>query len=63
VSATTTKQAPTAALLADVFEVLDRHGYDRAPGRALSAALPRLDALLADLAAAYEGRLQEVPGA
>lgn len=53
---------PTAGLLADVFDLLDRHGYDRAPGRTLSAALPTLDSLLADLAAAYEGRL-EVPGA
>lgn len=51
---------PNAALLADVFDLLDRHGYDRAPGRALGAALPRLDALLVDLVAAYEGRA-EVP--
>lgn len=54
--------APTAALLQDVFAVLDRHGYDRAPGRTLSASLPTLDSLLADLAATYEGRT-EVPGA
>ena len=62
-TAPTTQQRPvTAALLADVFDLLDKHGYERAPGRALGAALPRLDSLLADLAAAYEGRL-EVPGA
>lgn len=54
--------APTAALLQDVFAVLDAHGYDRAPGRALGAALPALDSLLGELAAAYEGRL-EVHGA
>lgn len=55
--------APTAQLLADVFDVLADHGYDRAPGRALASALPRLDALLADLVATYEGRALEVPGA
>lgn len=49
---------PSAALLRDVFELLDAHGYDRASGRALCAALPTLDILLADLAAAYEGRLE-----
>ncbi|MGW9637410.1 hypothetical protein [Nocardiopsis alba] len=43
-------------MLQDVFAVLDRHGYERAPGRALGAALPRLDHLLASLADAYEGR-------
>lgn len=53
-----TSPRPTAALLADVFALLDRHGYDRAPGRALGAVLPRLDALLAEIAAAYEGRLE-----
>lgn len=53
---------PTASLLQDVFAVLDAHGYDRAPGRVLSASLPALDSLLGELAAAYEGRL-EVPGA
>lgn len=53
---------PSAQLLSDLFDLLDRHGYDRAPGRSLAAALPRLDALLAELGAAYEGRL-EVPGA
>jgi hypothetical protein len=54
---------PTAQLLADVFAVLDRHGYERAAGRTLGAALPHLGDLLTDLAATYEGRLQEVPGA
>ncbi|MFC9088968.1 hypothetical protein [Nocardiopsis dassonvillei] len=56
---------PTARLLADVFDVLAAHGYERAPGRTLSAALPHLGALLSDLAATYEGRglaAQEVPG-
>jgi hypothetical protein len=52
---------PTTGLLRDVFELLDAHGYDRAPGRVLSAALPALDGLLGDLVATYEG--QEVPGA
>ncbi|MFC9941293.1 hypothetical protein [Nocardiopsis alba] len=47
---------PSAALLWDVFAVLDRHGYERAPGRDLCAALPRLDSLLVALADAYEGR-------
>ena len=61
-STTVPRPAPTAALLQDVFAVLDRHGYDRAPGRTLSAGLPALDNLLGQLAAAYEGRL-EVPGA
>lgn len=55
--------APTAQLLQDVFDLLDRHGYDRASGRALGAALPRLDALLGELAATYEGRAKEVSGA
>lgn len=54
--------APTAGLLADILGVLDRHGYERAPGRTLSAALPRLDSLLGDLAAVYEGRALEVSG-
>ncbi len=62
-TAPTTQQRPvTAALLADVFDLLDKHGYERAPGRTLGAALPRLDSLLADLTATYEGRL-EVSGA
>lgn len=52
---------PTTGLLADVFDVLDRHGYERASGRTLSASLPQLDELLAGLAATYEGR--EVAGA
>ena len=60
---TTRAPRPSAALLADVFDLLDRHGYDRAPGRTLGAALPKLDALLGELAAAYEGRALEVPGA
>jgi len=53
---------PSAGLLSDVFDVLAAHGYDRAPGRALSAALPRLDSLLGDLVSTYEGR-PEVPRA
>lgn len=53
--------SPTVALLQDVFAVLDAHGYERAPGRTLAAALPTLDSLLGDLAAVYEG--QEVHGA
>lgn len=56
-----TPARPTTGLLQDLFEVLDRHGYERAPGRTLAAALPTLDNLLSDLAAVYEG--QEVPGA
>ena len=47
---------PSAALLQDLFRVLDQHGYERASGRDLCAALPRLDHLLASLADAYEGR-------
>lgn len=60
-SSTTPTSAPTAGLLQDLFEVLDRHGYERAPGRVLCAALPTLDSLLGEIAAVYEG--QEVPGA
>ncbi|WP_435107369.1 hypothetical protein [Nocardiopsis synnemataformans] len=66
-SATSTPQPqPTVALLADVFAVLDAHGYERAAGRTLGAALPHLGELLADLTATYEGRVLaagEVPGA
>ncbi|WP_017616412.1 hypothetical protein [Nocardiopsis salina] len=58
---TTTAARPTTALLQDVFAVLDAHGYKRAPGRVLCAALPHLDDLLAGLTATYEG--QEVPRA
>lgn len=47
---------PTVSLLQDVFSLLDAHGYDRAPGRTLSAALPTLDTLLGNLVATYEGR-------
>lgn len=61
VSRPTNAPAPTVALLQDVFDLLDRHGYERAPGRTLAAALPTLDSLLGDLVATYEG--QEVPGA
>jgi len=61
VSEYTTAARPTAGLLADVFDVLDAHGYQRAPGRILCAALPHLDDLLAGLVATYEG--QEAPGA
>ena len=56
-----TTSRPTAGLLADLFEVLDAHGYERAPGRVLCAALPTLDNLLGEIAAVYEG--QEVHGA
>lgn len=55
---------PTTGLLADVFDVLASHGYERAPGRTLSASLPLLDDLLGELAATYEGRAtEEVAGA
>ncbi|WP_017612139.1 hypothetical protein [Nocardiopsis salina] len=57
----TTAARPTTGLLADVFAVLDAHGYQRAPGRVLCDALPHLDDLLAGLTATYEG--QEMPGA
>lgn len=60
-SSSTSPTAPTAGLLADLFEVLDAHGYERAPGRVLCAALPTLDSLLGEIAAVYEG--QEVHGA
>ena len=51
-----TPARPTTGLLADVFDLLERHGYERAPGRTLAAALPTLDNLLGDLAAVYEGQ-------
>lgn len=60
-SSSTSPATPTVALLADVFDLLDRHGYERAPGRVLCAALPTLDSLLGEITAVYEG--QEVHGA
>ena len=60
-SSSASPTVPTVALLQDVFDLLDRHGYERAPGRTLAAALPTLDNLLGEIAAVYEG--QEVPGA
>lgn len=66
ITANNPQPRPSAQLLADVFAVLDKHGYERAPGRALSASLPRLDSFLGGLIDAYEGHAQahtEVRGA
>lgn len=59
-----TPDHPTTGFLADVSDVLDAHGYQRAPGCILSMSLPRLDQLFTGLTATYEVcATEEMPGA
>ncbi|PWV49213.1 hypothetical protein [Nocardiopsis sp. L17-MgMaSL7] len=44
---------PTVGLVADIFAVLDAHGYQRGDDSAVGASI----ILLADVVDAYEGRI------